>query len=80
MRERGKIMLKVITDEGKFISVCESCGCVHTNEDEIFHIGDIELCTDCANIVAIEDPGCHFDCARCYGDCLILADASPYVS
>lgn len=73
-------MRKIITDEKKLIFVCESCGCVHINEDEIFHIGGVELCTDCGNVVAIEDPGCHFDCARCYGNCLLLADANPYVS
>lgn len=73
-------MKTVITDEKKPIFVCESCGCVHTKEDEIFHLGGVELCTDCANLISIEDPGCHFDCSNCYGNCILLADAAPYVS
>lgn len=73
-------MKTVITDEKKLIFVCESCGCVHTKEDKIFHLGGVELCTDCANLISIEDPGCHFDCSNCYGNCILLADATPYVS
>ena len=73
-------MLRIETDEGKMVTACESCGCVRVNEDEVFHIGGVELCTDCANTTIVKDPGCHFDCARCYGNCLLLADASPYVS
>lgn len=73
-------MKTVITDEKRIIFVCESCGCVHTKEDEIFHLGGVELCTDCTNLISIEDPGCHFDCSNCYGNCILLADATPYVS
>ena len=73
-------MLTVQTDEEKGLFVCESCGCVHTKEDEVFHLGGVELCTDCANLISIDDPGCHFQCSECYGNCLLLSDAKPYVS
>lgn len=73
-------MLTISTDEKKILFVCESCGCAHTKEDEVFHLGGVELCTDCANLISIDDPGCHFQCSECYGNCLLLSDARPYVS
>lgn len=73
-------MLTIRNNRKKNLYVCESCGCAHTKEDEVFHIGDVELCVDCANLVSIDDPGCHFHCSECYGDCVLFAEAKSCVA
>ena len=46
-----------IEKDGKILYVCEACGCVHEDVEDIMFIRDKEFCLDCIDTMEfIEDP------------------------